>query len=548
MATVSRTPSVAPPTGVSRGLGGPSISSPEGYRPKRRANPWPTGTILFRICLSFSNFLCSSPKAFKEKIIPGTGFNSLARYPPPRCHPETRSSLLNDLLEPWSRPADRLFRTVYITGPAGAGKSAIAQTLAENCRELDTLGAAIFLSRQGRRNNILHIIPTIAYQLAKWCPSYRDYVSQLLADDPELIDSDLSDQFMELIWYPFQDEVIDMSRVIILDGLEECMDIPLQLELLDLISAQAWYNPRIPLLWVITSRPEPHLLKFISSEAGRFLELRRLETDDPESVEGVHLMLSDGFRDIRQKFPDVLKDAKWPTRLELERLERAASGYFMFASSILQFVDNERQDPKGQLAASLKFLDGVAASGGPHPLQPLDRLYQQILSDVHQNILPITLRILRLCAEGWRTPRSIANHLGIDLSLFYSALRGLHSVLRIPPPKAHIKDLQFYHPSFPEFLRDPNRSGRFTTKEHIPQISNPRTTVPLLDTRIVRPVQQESLAFCDPGQNPSSVDAELFDSGSISECVVGQGVYLHWLLAFAPSRLKRYIYWSWRRG
>ncbi len=53
--------------------------------------------------------------------------DSLARYPPPRCHPDTRKKVLKVITD-WIEDSYPRQRIVWLNGPAGAGKSAIAQT------------------------------------------------------------------------------------------------------------------------------------------------------------------------------------------------------------------------------------------------------------------------------------------------------------------------------------------------------------------------------------------------------------------------------------
>lgn len=116
---------------------------------------------------------------------------------------------------------------LWILGPAGVGKSAIAQTIGEHCKT-DGRGAAFFFSRLGHRDNPLQTIPTIAYQLAVRNPSYKHIITERLANDITILEKDLRSQFKELILAPFK--VLkeqgaltpQRSLVIIVDGLDEC--------------------------------------------------------------------------------------------------------------------------------------------------------------------------------------------------------------------------------------------------------------------------------------------------------------------------------------
>ncbi|KIK60073.1 hypothetical protein GYMLUDRAFT_168682 [Collybiopsis luxurians FD-317 M1] len=82
-------------------------------------------------------------------------FDAGARYPPPLCHPGTRTAILQDL-ERWANtptgPGNPKVRWLY--GPAGAGKSAIAQTFTQTCANNETLiGSFFFWRSDSTRNN-----------------------------------------------------------------------------------------------------------------------------------------------------------------------------------------------------------------------------------------------------------------------------------------------------------------------------------------------------------------------------------------------------------
>ena len=99
-------------------------------------------------------------------ISPGAAYDSQERFPAPRCHPGTRTELLNKIEEWIGAGAGRgAMDLLWLHGPAGAGKSAIAQTVAEICAERGQLAASFFFSRSSPdRNALKHLFPTIAVQ------------------------------------------------------------------------------------------------------------------------------------------------------------------------------------------------------------------------------------------------------------------------------------------------------------------------------------------------------------------------------------------------
>jgi adenylate kinase family enzyme len=75
----------------------------------------------------------------------------------------------------WIDSPEGQARFLWIFGPAGSGKSAIAQTIAEICFKLNKLAASFFFSRNAAaRNNESMLITTLVYQLANSFPEMRE--------------------------------------------------------------------------------------------------------------------------------------------------------------------------------------------------------------------------------------------------------------------------------------------------------------------------------------------------------------------------------------
>src|SRR5437016_2989395 len=97
----------------------------------------------------------------RQQIAPGAFHNSDERYDPPKCHPHTREAVLKKI-EDWVKDSDKVALVLWLYGPAGAGKSAIAQTIAELLESLGLLAAAFFFSRNAAgRNDKTPLIATL---------------------------------------------------------------------------------------------------------------------------------------------------------------------------------------------------------------------------------------------------------------------------------------------------------------------------------------------------------------------------------------------------
>ncbi len=86
---------------------------------------------------------------------------------------------------------------MWLHGPAGAGKSAIAQRIAELCHEADRLLASFFFSKSdSRRNRADLLFPTIAYQIACAFPGARALIEQEITRDPLIFTRSLESQMV----------------------------------------------------------------------------------------------------------------------------------------------------------------------------------------------------------------------------------------------------------------------------------------------------------------------------------------------------------------
>ncbi|KAF5349906.1 hypothetical protein D9756_009308 [Leucocoprinus leucothites] len=424
------------------------------------------------------NFVLHNPSIISQTIqsviqllapkrLAGAEFNSSDRDPPPRCHPDTRLGLRSRILQWYSDP-QRPWQMLWVLGPAGVGKTAVAQTIAEDFRASGHLGASFFFSRSNHWNDPDRVIPTLAYQLAVCHPGYKRIITERLAQDPGILDTSRRSQFRQLIVEPCQELLLKgytRPLLVILDGLDECQGEEAQIEFVELISDYT-QSSRGPLLWMVCSRPEwhfKHLLSRVDFHIGCLRE--ELNVDDPEARKDVFSFLRASFDRIRERYSDRL-DAHWPPEPHFRQISTASSGHFAFSSTLTRFIgDKNQSDPERQLNLCLEFLDGDAV-GTVNPLQALDRLYCQILSNIPQEILPTTMRILGLCIlypQYHLSARDQANFLCIDRTTYHRALQNLHSVIGVPSAsESHYKSIHFYHASFEDFLRRPYRSGRYS--------------------------------------------------------------------------------------
>jgi len=164
-------------------------------------------------------------------------FDSSSQDPQRRVHPGTRESVLKQMRD-WVDNPNMSQPILWLHGPAGAGKSAIAQTLSRSY-DREKLSATFFFFRSDTsRNNGNLLFPTLAWQLAKSIPGARDHIANELNDDPDIPTKAIEDQFEHLISRPLQSmaaaAAASKSRaqqsipVVLLDGIDECLDESMQ--------------------------------------------------------------------------------------------------------------------------------------------------------------------------------------------------------------------------------------------------------------------------------------------------------------------------------
>ncbi|KDR74805.1 hypothetical protein GALMADRAFT_29862, partial [Galerina marginata CBS 339.88] len=269
-------------------------------------------------------------------------------HDPPKCHPNTRVAVLNKIMD-WIHGADPETRNaliMWLYGPAGSGKSAIARSIAELCAKEGILVASYFFSRfDSTRNHWRSLIATIAYQASLCFPDIRDRIIGTIEHDPLIFTRSLHSQILSLLIEPLQ-EYMDSgysipttpARVVIIDGLDECEDRNSQVKILEAIS-KSLQQHHLPLIFLIASRPEPDI-----TGAFGFGYLSQVSTRNPLDdnylpSEDIRLFLHDKFSEMKNFHPFHAQiPPAWPSEDALRTLVNKSSGQFIYASTVVKFV------------------------------------------------------------------------------------------------------------------------------------------------------------------------------------------------------------------
>jgi hypothetical protein len=326
-------------------------------------------------------------KLLQRHIAPGAFHNSDERYVPPKCHPHTRRAVLKKIRD-WVEDANKVALFLWLYGPAGAGKSAIAQTIAELLEEAELLAAAFFFSRNGvGRDDKTALVATLVYQLVKSIPEIRAHVLKAVWRDPALFSCSIQAQIQTLIIKPLNavanDErlspiLLSRPKLIILDGLDECLTSA-QTHVLDALST-AVKHLHIPLCFLIVSRPEQDIRQAFNDQNGLGSLSFSIGLDDTyQPDEDIQVFLQSTFDEIKRNHPSRAHfPTSWPSSDDIRWLVKKSSGQFIFASTVAKYVNSHRHWPPDRL----KIIFGQSELGQETPFADLDSLYYLILSSV----------------------------------------------------------------------------------------------------------------------------------------------------------------------
>ncbi|KAF8199717.1 hypothetical protein BJ912DRAFT_662986 [Pholiota molesta] len=396
-------------------------------------------------------------------VAQGAFHNAAERSDPPRCLPGTRTTIREEIMAWIKSPKAHLTFILWLSGPAGAGKTAIAQTIAEECEKKGFLAASFFFSRMAAgRNDASRFVATLAYQLLISIPQIRDPMLAAIEKDPVIFSRTLAVQMRTLVAAPLAaaSKAIHLGpQVVVVDGIDESgPNGKAQAELLKVVGDAISELREIPITFFIGSRPEYDIrLAFSMKALGPLVKVLVLN-DKYNPDADIRCYFESQFQEIRERqlALGIPLTAPWPKKFEVERLVQKSSGQFIFASTVIKFVDSLRDPAKG-----LDIVLGLSAPGKETPFAQLDALYSFILSSVDN--LPKVLEVLTLLmlADHYSDRLRVDT---VDELLRFEVRRVLldmHALVFVPPPTSPEAALRIHHASLYDFLTDRSRSQEF---------------------------------------------------------------------------------------
>ncbi|KZP23194.1 WD40 repeat-like protein [Athelia psychrophila] len=256
----------------------------------------------------------------------------------PCCLPGTRRDTIDEILGWASNPLQGDSDNVlWLYGPAGTGKSAVAATVATHFSEMGRLGAFVGFDRaspeQGRPSTA---VKSLARQLAEYDGRLRTSITQTINDGPKasVLRASLSDKFDRLIVKPLASIPTlpgEGPIVVVLDGLYEYEQPDCWTSLLDLLVGGTKSLPS-NLRFIITSRTVDGILDAVTGAVLHpHIRIRELRSSSHSDISAYFTFR---MQQIRRKKTYLQEDWLGPTAIA--ELTARAFGYYPWASLLLQ--------------------------------------------------------------------------------------------------------------------------------------------------------------------------------------------------------------------
>ncbi|GLB36779.1 hypothetical protein LshimejAT787_0310660 [Lyophyllum shimeji] len=347
-------------------------------------------------------------------------------------------------------------------GMAGTGKSTISHSL---CKMLDAenmLGASFFCSRGSETaRNARLIVPTIAYGLASTSSAIKSDIIQAIGDDPRLAEPtyiDVEDQFNKFIRRPIISRNIKTYKVIVIDGLDECSDLPFVSKLIRLILK---LSRDLPLKLFIASRDEQLIHNALYSSQDLLAAFPLHEVEERVVEHDIRLFIKKSLLDIQKSLLDIEspgldRTLEWPAPFELSKLVEHSGRLFIYAVTALRYIREGGKLFKRRLSC---MANREPKLGSKQQTSMIDDLYGHILQQAcasQEEGEILDMRRLLSIIIFLRNPMPIyalTEFAKIDADVHLSALK---AVIHVPaqPPEAAVAP---FHASFPDFVTDPSR-------------------------------------------------------------------------------------------
>ena len=382
----------------------------------------------------------------------------------PRCDPGTRLEVIAQIRQSLDgHDNDERAVVFWVNGPAGYGKSALAQTIAEcYAAERRLLGSFFFLRGAGERSRISRLIPTLAHQISLTVPGAKPLIKSALEDEPALLGLtvSLAHRLQRLITEPihlnntsrvsYSSEDVSSfvkKQVVVIDALDECDDKDEMADFIDVLLSASSGGIHLPFRISLTSRVEEHIQKKFDCSRARFLH--RLELQNFDARPDIKVYFQREFGCIYDQNWRIMQSIPkpWPLARDLTVLLDKAGSSFAFATTLIQCVGKDQMPHKA--------LQKILASR----VNGLDSLYEQVLSSTSwtEDFCQILGTIMVL--KNNISISFLSSLLSLPHEEVICKLLEVQSIIRIP--RDDNEPIMLYHTSLRDFLTIKSRSKKY---------------------------------------------------------------------------------------
>jgi len=357
----------------------------------------------------------------------------------------------------------------WLTGMAGTGKSAIAWTMCARAgRDSEIiLGGSFFCSRSAgvsMQRDVRCVVPTLAQLMARQSDLFSRALDAELTVDPDVLHQRVEMQVEKLLYKPLL--ALKGSRipvVFVIDAIDECSgqtsgsgalnDAEAHRIVSDMLEALVAFSRstvRLPVKFLVTSRPETHIRDTHVSDVV-FSKILRLHTVKQQQVDAdIRLFITDRL------FATPTLRALF-TENDVNTLVAVSDGIFIVAATALKYTLGDGDD-----LATARFKSLLTPTGdklGIEATTPLDRMYAIIVENAaktsggHADKIKSLLRIIAslLSARMTLSVTALADLLKTPSGQLRASITRLHAVFNVPEDD-NDTSLRPIHASFGDYL------------------------------------------------------------------------------------------------
>lgn len=441
-----------------------------------------------RCILMLRSFLTAITDALKLPVLPNTSTR-------PQCLRGTRIPIMMFILEWATRPGNNE-RILWLSGLASSGKSTIAATIADLLGKFSRLGSLVFFScdvEDLKRPEL--VIRRWANGLASFDPRIAEVLDAVLKQTPGIIDEPLDSQFTRLIVEPlssFPSLQMEGPIVMVIDALDECDK---RRHLLSVLTSD---SERLPpfIKVIITSRDEPDIR--IAFTAKHHILEKMLEIHDLDTAANLSKFFLHRFQQIHDGVYGQTLPEPWPMPDAINKLEQHAGGFFIWASTVCNFIEGD-----GGIIDHQAQLELIIDKTSPDAESPIDKLYSVVLAhsfDSRNRAVAHDFKLVLSTMVAARTPLS---SMAIAQLLDHMPCKSrLHPYLFVQPIQSLLSGtrhrnavLRPLHPSFYNFLTVAMRSQHHYID---PKVHSAAMAAPCLDIIIQHLTKADICGVGDP--------------------------------------------------